>query len=234
VGLGQQQLKIKQWIKVSANCLGLGFIIYYKKAASIGDAKVCFFVKCVVFLALCFCCSCRQGSLNLLSSSFRCSWHFLSCSCLGIFFVVFFLSTFLPFLTMLLLSALLITCSYFGHSLPCPCFGRFLLCFCSRRSSLCFCYGHSLSCSCFGATYHALILSILHHALVLGLLAVLYFGDATTCTRWNCCSTFQGKLVFFSNLIDNLFYFLFCVLFVLMSFFCGCVVVLQDLSLPTN
>jgi hypothetical protein len=27
---------------------------------------------------------------------------------------------------------------------------------------------------------------------------------------------------------------LFCVLFVLMSFFCGCVVVLQDLSLPTN
>ncbi len=100
-----------------------------------------------------------------------------------------------------------LSCSYFWHSLPCPCFEHFSSCFCCRCSSLCSCYGRSFDCSCFGATRRALVLGILHHALVLGLLVVLYFGDAATCTRWNCCSTFQGKLVFFFQFAQRVFFF---------------------------
>jgi hypothetical protein len=73
---------------------------------------------------------------------------------------------------------------------------------------------HSASCSCSRASCCA-----------------FYFGVTATCTKWNSCSTFQGKLVFFFfNLIN-----IFCFFLVLCAFiFCGCVVVLQDLSLPTN
>jgi len=161
----------------------------------------------------------------------------LSAPCHAIaFFCVFFVVLFL-------LGAF--TMKHYGHSLPyCLLLGLLAMLVLASRCSLpfyfflcsssCYClllsiarldvgFGHSLMCSylLLGVPCHAIISRPPHCAITFW---PPYCVVAAACTRWSCCSRFQGSQFSFPIQLAFFFHSLLCVCGVCLDVFHGCYV----------